>query len=196
MTSNDTYLNAASSAISLLGLWYLWVFLYREYRVDLFRQRMFAVRDQLFADAAAGIIPFNSPAYGVVRTTMNGFIRFGDRLTLASLLISWWSYRKMSKGAVTYDAELGRAFQELTDTQKEYLGRVHDEMNLIVLGQVIARSPLLLLFIVPAVVALTARRVGMQTVRRTVRFKLLTETVHGIDTMAFSYGSDPKAFVG
>ena len=70
-------LTALTSTISLFGILYLLLWRYRAYRVDLFRHKMFKLRDELFDDAADGNIDFNSPAYQLLRTTMNGFIRFG-----------------------------------------------------------------------------------------------------------------------
>ena len=60
-------LTALSTTLSLIALWALFHWLYRDYRVDLFRQRMFALRDQLFDIAASGRIAFDDPAYGKLR---------------------------------------------------------------------------------------------------------------------------------
>ncbi len=69
------------SVASLAGLVVLYFWLYRDYRIDLFRQRLFALRDELFDLARSGAISFDDRAYGLLRSTLNGFIRFGHRLT-------------------------------------------------------------------------------------------------------------------
>src|SRR5688572_19860233 len=76
----------AFSALGLYGLWLLWTWLYRDYRIDLFRDRMFALRQDLFDLAAQGVIPFDHPAYGALRRTMNGFIRLADQVNLTATL--------------------------------------------------------------------------------------------------------------
>jgi hypothetical protein len=43
---------------------------------------MFALRDELFDDASEGQIAFDSAAYGILRKTMNGGIRFAHRMNL------------------------------------------------------------------------------------------------------------------
>src|SRR5437667_11487736 len=75
-------LTALSTTLSLLALWALFHWLYRDYRVDLFRQRMFTLRDQLFDIAASGRIAFDDPAYGKLRSMINGYIRFAHRINL------------------------------------------------------------------------------------------------------------------
>src|SRR5438034_929815 len=61
--------------------------------VDEFRQKMFAVRDELFDYAASGEIAFEHPAYRLLRQSMNGFIQFGHRLTLFRLCLTIWEWR-------------------------------------------------------------------------------------------------------
>ena len=83
MTATSTIL------ISLISITILWVglfWLYRDYCIDLFRQRMFALRDELFDQAAKGAIPFNHKSYGMLRVSMNGFIRFAHDFSLAHFL--------------------------------------------------------------------------------------------------------------
>lgn len=73
--------------LTLIWIGFFW--LYKGFALDSFRQRMFELRDQLFDDAASGLISFEHPAYGMLRATMNGFIRFGHRLNFLEMLISF-----------------------------------------------------------------------------------------------------------
>jgi hypothetical protein len=59
------------------------------FRLDCYRQNMFAVRDELFDYAAGGNIAFDDPAYVLLRSQMNGMIRYGHQLTLFRLSITW-----------------------------------------------------------------------------------------------------------
>jgi hypothetical protein len=66
--------------IYLFGLWWLFFWLYRDYRLDALRQHLFALRDELFDLARGGLLSFDSKAYGMLRSSINGNIRFGHRL--------------------------------------------------------------------------------------------------------------------
>ena len=76
-----------SSLISILFLLVLFLWLIPGYRVDLFRQQMFALRDELFDEARKGNISFSDPAYGMLRSSMNGFIQFGHRLNVWQVML-------------------------------------------------------------------------------------------------------------
>lgn len=74
------------SIAALLGLVCLVGFGYCRYRIDRLRQELFALRDSLFDYAAAGNIPFSHKSYGMLRSTINGFIRFSHVLSLTGVV--------------------------------------------------------------------------------------------------------------
>jgi hypothetical protein len=80
-----TALETIAGAVSLLFVVFKLVPMYR---VDVFRQSMFQLREELFDYAAAGHIRFNDPAYLLLRKLMNGFIRYGHQLTVFRCLMS------------------------------------------------------------------------------------------------------------
>ena len=76
----------SSSALGLLIVIFL---VWRaDLRTDEFRQRMFAIRDELFDYANSGHIKFGDPAYQLLRNSMNGFIRYAHRLTFFQLMLT------------------------------------------------------------------------------------------------------------
>lgn len=77
-----------SSGLSLLGLAWLYFWLYRDYRRDLLRTRLFKLRADLFDAAREGRIDFNHPAYGLLRSTLNGFLRYGHRMGAFRLVMT------------------------------------------------------------------------------------------------------------
>lgn len=92
MNHIDKIVTVLSSGLSLLGLAYLYLWLYRDYRRDLLRTRLFEIRAELFDGARDGRIDFNHPAYGLLRSTLNGFLRYGHkvgafRLVMTALLL-------------------------------------------------------------------------------------------------------------
>jgi hypothetical protein len=72
--------------VSLAGLWVLFFVLFKDYRIDALRQRLFNLRGELFEYAASGAIPFSHPAYGMLRVRINRLIRFAHRFTSTQLL--------------------------------------------------------------------------------------------------------------
>jgi len=76
---------------SLFGLFSLWVFTFcfwKDYRMDAFRESVFALRDRLFLFAAQGGISFSDPAYMLLRERMNLLLRYAHELTLARVLLA------------------------------------------------------------------------------------------------------------
>lgn len=71
-----------------LALLFVLSFIWSAQRVDIFRQRMFAIRDELFDFAEAGGIDFGDPAYDLLRNSMNGFIRYAHRLSFFQVMIT------------------------------------------------------------------------------------------------------------
>lgn len=76
----------------VLGLVLFWF--WPEQRTDLFRQQMFAMRDELWDFAAADNVAFDDPAYVLLRQLMNGFIRYAHNLTPYRSFMSFlrWKY--------------------------------------------------------------------------------------------------------
>lgn len=66
---------------------------YQQYRTDLLRYRLFIARDKLFKQAQEGAIEFNSPAYGMTRTTINGMLRFAHEVNIFRILSYYLAYR-------------------------------------------------------------------------------------------------------
>src|SRR5689334_3840972 len=84
---NNLSINAIWTILFLLGLIYLAFWRARSFAVDWFRDKMFEMRDSLFDAASVGLIDFDHPAYGVLRVTMNGYIRFCHKASLLHFLL-------------------------------------------------------------------------------------------------------------
>lgn len=69
------------------GLWWLYAFEYNRYRGQLFRHRLFLIRDELFDAAKAGGIAFNSPGYRTTWETLNAMLRSAHALTFLEYLV-------------------------------------------------------------------------------------------------------------
>lgn len=153
--TNVAAVTAASTFLSLFLLWFLFHWLYRDYRVDYFRQRMFALRDELFDLAREGVVPFDHPAYGLLRTTLNGFIRFGHRVRPFTLIwITYWLAKDQVLQAQTesfmkrWDEATGTLEYPVAKRLNELRERAHAE----VAEQLVLSSMALMSTIVPVVI--------------------------------------------
>jgi len=72
---------ALSSIISLTGLAVLFFQIYPAYLEDAFRQRLFALRRELFVHGINKNISFTDDAYIVLRMQINSVIRFAHRMS-------------------------------------------------------------------------------------------------------------------
>ena len=145
---------AIATGLSLAALWIVGFFLYRSYRVDMFRQNMFALRDELFDLARNGAIQFNHPAYCTLRTLCNGYIRFGHRLNISGAVL-------MAVGTTPAEREWLKT-QDLDERLKRFVGDIDpqtardlfalkERMHSQVGSQLIFGSPVLVATVVPAV---------------------------------------------
>jgi hypothetical protein len=135
----------------IAALWWLYAFAYRQYRIDLLRQRLFRVRDELFNEAAAERIDFNSPAYGMMRTTLNGMIQFAHELSLIRLVIMFIAQRLFGKGEIEdlYRRSRASAYRDLSQEQRRLVMRAEVSMHMCVLSHVVYTSLPLFLTVAP-----------------------------------------------
>lgn len=157
---------AIQSLLSLIVLVIVLFALWPAQRVDLFRQQMFALRDELFDFAAEGNISFEEPAYILLRKLMNGFIRYGHNLTPFRTLMTFLKWKYFSHDPLTSWSEpWNEAMNKLTDQNaREKLKEFHSKTVLLVGGQLLL-SPGLLIFLIPLGVVLGILRSQMDSLR-------------------------------
>jgi hypothetical protein len=150
------------------------LFLWREYRIDAFRQRIFEIRDELFDYAAEGGIPFDHPAYGALRGLLNGYIRFAHKMSLTRSIAMYILRRLVPNPALDRSvSELFRPINEMPDgkAKEKLLGiqsRASDEVFLFV-----ARPAMI--FMLPPILALLAGTSIYRSIQR--KRKEFTETI-------------------
>jgi hypothetical protein len=150
---SETAITATFTLLSLAGCWIVLAWFYRSYRVDLFRHRLFVLRAELFDRARRGEIAFDHPAYVNLRITLNGFLRFADRIGFVSMLLTSHTLRRCPPGSIawTWERDWSEAVGSLSpDLQKHFLdlrSRLHFE----VFKQLLFGSPLLMLTLIPPV---------------------------------------------
>lgn len=132
-----------SMAAIIVYIWFFWI---PKLRIAEFRQKMFELRDRMFDDAAAGRLSFDDKAYGAMRFTMNGLIRFADSLSLSEI-ISFSIARKLAKEDVRRD--LSPALEAIRhsplDRRKDY-HNYHKHMQMLLIELLIKRNVVLYAF--------------------------------------------------
>jgi hypothetical protein len=162
MTHDSEITILAGATVSCLIIWIGIFKLYRDYRLEAFRDAMFELRDQMFDDAADGILRFDSSAYGLLRRTMNGFLRYGHNLNVPTILLLAGAVKR---GALTqndggFQSKWQAAISDTPADEVERLTLYLNRMNDIVIEQVVVYSPesllLCLLFCLPIIVVMMA----------------------------------------
>jgi hypothetical protein len=164
MIDHVVALTAVSTTVSLLGLWVLFFWLYRDYRVDLFRQRMFTLRDELFEYAAAGNIAFDAPAYGLMRDMLNGYIRFAHRLNLVLVTLTLRDGKTLRVRTANLERVQAALAKQPPETRKK-LEQLLSQMHWYVVDQLVLTSALMWLVIVPVAVFTLVRALGERVMR-------------------------------
>ena len=169
---------ALATLLSILGLWFLLV-LFRDYCVDRFREDLFSLRQDLFDYAAESGVNFDDPAYGMLRSTMNGVIQFGHRLGLLEILASYFTVRKSgpSGGVFSFWSVWEKRLGTLPQQERKKLLEFHLKMHLLVVKHLLLSSPIMWLLIV-----VTAGFILTKSAFSKLR---LQPTLNGLDSAAF-----------
>ena len=124
-------------------LFFVLLILRRMYRQDRFRQNMFALRDELFDFASSGEIKFDHPAYTILRTSMNGMIRFAHRVTLTHVLVSYVLMNRIGTKALSEDHQknLEDSFNQVHNLETRLRVReFHDRMRYLLAEHLVKSS--------------------------------------------------------
>jgi hypothetical protein len=184
---------------SITLLWLLVYWFYRDYRVDLFRQRMFVIRGKLFDIALTETVAFDDPAYTRLRTQLNGFIRYGNKLNVPRTTVLFFAQRNeaAAERVREFEREWNEAITRLPEPTRFKVLALRAAMHLEVGKQVLLASPLVMLTFLPALLLLMMQlatslylgrklrgvyRVCAQVFRRSI--------LSPLDSLAFDFGAD------
>lgn len=140
--------HALSTLLSLAVACSLFFWGYRRYRVDHFRQQVFELRDRLFDDADAGLIEFDNRAYGMLRTMMNGYIRFGHRLNLWFILFTALFTWGLRPAETQIEREWAEATNTLDPNIRDRLCVYRDKLGTLAVTHALLASPGLCIILV------------------------------------------------
>jgi len=123
--------------------WWFFCVPYRQLCVDRARYSLFKIRDSLFDKAVAGVFEFESPAYCMLRTRLNGAIRNIEDLTFPRLLLISAGVRKQALLRKHID-ESRQVFEEasakLSNEARTILLEVEKQMHEVLLVHLVDTS--------------------------------------------------------
>jgi hypothetical protein len=143
-----------SGWISVAGLWVLFFWLYRDYRLDAFRQDLFALRDELFNIAAEGQLTFSSRAYGMLRSSLNGNIQFGHKWGFLDVLSFFLFTRRqahLNHAAECYRVQWEDAIGTLDSNTRAAVESIRTRMHLRIAQQIVSTSAVLMVTLITLV---------------------------------------------
>lgn len=143
------------SCLSLVFIWLIYRYGWREYRIEKVRQDLFALRQELFDFAAKGNVAFDDPVYTGFRNTLNGLIRFSHRITflrfvLAVIILEFGSPPKHQNHYLQWK-EIAEA---LPGDKKNAIMNIHERMSQEIVWHMISVSPILPLLILLAILVI------------------------------------------
>lgn len=128
--------------LSVFGVWWLYFIEYRRYRLDATRQRLFEIRDELFAKAEEGILPVDSKAHLMVRNMLNGMIQFSHRLgfiQLVTILVAD-AHARNNADARRFSQELNEAIRQLPPKGQDVVKKARVQMHVAVIMHITFNS--------------------------------------------------------
>lgn len=147
MTHDAVTILCSLVSIFLFAILMFW--LYREFILDRFRQKMFALRDELFDSASKGDISFSDPAYRIMRQTTNGIIRFGHRMNLPFVLSLMVLYTTDGQGAPqSLGRQLEKAMSGLSPEQRKLIETYKEKMNFLMVEYLVLNSIIFVLSVI------------------------------------------------
>lgn len=146
--------------ISFVALWWFYFTVYRDYRIDLLRQRLFEIRDRLFDLTEETDLEFHHPVYGLSRDLLNGYIRFTPSLS-AITLVSWLLFGPDTEDVETFSEQVRTGSVGLSYDVRQELLEIYRDMSIAVSAHVVYTSMFSLL-LVPIIGFFVVRHVRNQ----------------------------------
>jgi hypothetical protein len=143
----------ATTIFSLVSIALVWVFFFwvwRDYCVEDFRQKVFALRDELFDKAASGKIPYNHKGYGRLRLTMNGAIRFAEDISFGQVILMSY-FNRNSPLLETYKNEFDKEIEGLPAKEKKVIISFQERLDDLLIEYFLTISPMMVFILIPMI---------------------------------------------
>ncbi len=136
-----------ASWLSIMLIVFLLIPLYKKYRIDAFRYRMFCLRGELFDEARKGTITFESDSYIMLRQSINTYIRFAHQLNLTKIFLFSWALKRVNPSNEPFLEKLKR---KSTKEQKKIVVYYYERLTDEVMRHLIL-SPFFFIFVLPII---------------------------------------------
>lgn len=167
-----TFISVGVSVAALVIFFYT---LWRQYRVDYLRERLFAIRDALFMLGAKGVLRFEDPAYGLLRAAINSGIQQAHTANMAYWIKTNSAIPTRSEGLALDEIESrwNDSLTGLNGEAQERIEAIREELIFQVTARIVFCSlPMTALFVlaIPIMVCLSiCKLVVGKPVRETTR---------------------------
>lgn len=169
----------STSALCVFSFLVFW--LIPNYRLDLFRQEVFTVRDELFDYARAGHISFSHPAYRMLRQLFNGFIRYAHRLTFYRVMLTMCMWKLAGhEPELVWTERWTASLTGLDEQTRSDLLTFHNRLLLLVVRRLAFGSPFLIAALVLTSLTMIFRS-GVDSLRGAFRKSVQDTVAHVID---------------
>jgi hypothetical protein len=170
------------SCVCVVFLTVVLLTLWSSARLDDFRQKMFALRDELFDCAADGNIDFDDPAYRLLRQSMNGTIRYAHQLTFFRVCVTMIEihltiHKPKSNWVEDWQLALGKI--ESVEVRAR-LESFHSRSTQLIVNRLVLGSPFLFALVMCAIPMFVLRTgwlsletIAMSTVTRVVNTRMI-----------------------
>jgi hypothetical protein len=184
-------MNLICSLVSVAFLWVFFFWIYRDYSIECFRQKVFALRDELFETAASGEMPFNHRSYGRLRLTMNGAIRFANEISFIQIIVMSFLNRNSSV-LIDHKRDFEKEISGLTNEQRQIIKNYYDRFDVLLVEHIFISSPVVWLMFVPPLVYFSLKLLSAWLKRKigrwcTESFKIPLDEMR---SLAYAVGSD------
>lgn len=138
----DIPITVVLNFLLLIGLWWLLFIELKSYRLDLTRQKLFKIRDELFDLAEKGELSFDSKAYGLMRTTLNGMIQFTHKLSFIRFVATITVDQKVLKGRISseFKETMNTALSDIPVSARKKILDSRNRMHRVMIRHIIYSS--------------------------------------------------------
>lgn len=128
----------------------LFFYEHRQYWIDSTRQEIFRIRDDLFDAAIEKGIPFDHPAYGMTRQTMNSLIRLLPQITIPQVITMYLIHNRVvrSRRADDYVIRRREAMRSLPHAAQRVIIMKTIKVHIALIRYLLHVSPLTWPFVV------------------------------------------------
>lgn len=153
------------SLAALAGLWVMLVKVIPSIVIESFRNNVFGIRNELFDRALSGEIAFDHPAYVMMRSLLNGHLRFAHNLSFMEIGVFYRVYGNDPAANEARERFIS-ALASCTKEQREFMSEYMDRLGMLIVGRLVAGSWMMVLLVAPVIVAMLAQRPLLRLLRK------------------------------